>query len=614
MCRDTITSLLTLILMTLIGLPSLQAADLVDAAVATEQPLLAQQSDPIDLNRDPNLEQFLIDHPEHPLSHWVNGEVWTGESWLQHSLVIEQGDRWHEVYRYQQERATRQDNFRDNLFLADGCREHQLNQEERAHLSRVLMHDYSFHEAHRRLGHINVNQFWITPRQRQLAYRERLYAAYAMSEWHDEIVRLRKKFSKAKPHSKAEQFVAEEIFQIRHPDAIIAMEYLFAPQGLRETIVYQDWLSRLESFKAGEALVRQSVYPEAAELRVRAAKLLKDRRTDEYVPYALGGLTTRKTRYDITSTLLPVPRILIPASQLRKQTVVDSFDATLTVNSSRVVLKPESMSRSLWNRIDLVGPSDHPAQLPQVANQANAGLGDIFLTDYLTQINELPQQVYQNRVMRMLQTVTDEDHEETEEWFNWWRKQNDLVIQGGKLQLNDEYDDGIWYTDNRRVQRVDRVVAQSGSCFVAGTIVETEHGPRPIEEIMIGDLVLSQDHLTGELTFKPVLETTVRKSASTVVVKTSQGNLHCSIGHPFWISGLGWRMAKELEPGMPLYTLHGESIDITEIIPEKKQTVHNLVVADFSSYFAGEKKFYTHDVTPRLAHDMALPGIRKKFE
>ena len=49
----------------------------------------------------------------------------------------------------------------------------------------------------------------------------------------------------------------------------------------------------------------------------------------------------------------------------------------------------------------------------------------------------------------------------------------------------------------------------NASCFAAGTMIETADGDRPIEEIQIGDLVLSANPETGEIAYKPVVNTYV---------------------------------------------------------------------------------------------------------
>lgn len=42
----------------------------------------------------------------------------------------------------------------------------------------------------------------------------------------------------------------------------------------------------------------------------------------------------------------------------------------------------------------------------------------------------------------------------------------------------------------------------NASCFAAGTMIETADGDRTIEEIQIGDLVLSANPETGEIAYK----------------------------------------------------------------------------------------------------------------
>lgn len=44
----------------------------------------------------------------------------------------------------------------------------------------------------------------------------------------------------------------------------------------------------------------------------------------------------------------------------------------------------------------------------------------------------------------------------------------------------------------------------SGSCFEAGTIIETNHGPKAVEDLTKDDLVLTLNHFTGEYEYKPI--------------------------------------------------------------------------------------------------------------
>ena len=46
-----------------------------------------------------------------------------------------------------------------------------------------------------------------------------------------------------------------------------------------------------------------------------------------------------------------------------------------------------------------------------------------------------------------------------------------------------------------------------GACFAAGTLVHTRDGLKPIEQIQVGDYVLSKPENDGELACKRVLQT-----------------------------------------------------------------------------------------------------------
>ena len=80
-------------------------------------------------------------------------------------------------------------------------------------------------------------------------------------------------------------------------------------------------------------------------------------------------------------------------------------------------------------------------------------------------------------------------------------------------------------------------------------------------------------------------------------------------GHPFWVNGNGWKMAKELQTGDRVHTLQG-SVDVkANLDPAKQDTVYNLVVADFSTYFVGELGALVHDIPFRQPTLAKVPGL-----
>ncbi len=101
-------------------------------------------------------------------------------------------------------------------------------------------------------------------------------------------------------------------------------------------------------------------------------------------------------------------------------------------------------------------------------------------------------------------------------------------------------------------------LAQAGGCFIKGTRVYTKDGKKPIEEITVGDWVLSSpEDGSGQPEYKrvvrtfahdpqPIFKITIHPEGwvfpdhSYFVVAT--GN------HPFWVEGVGWTRADALKP------------------------------------------------------------------
>jgi hypothetical protein len=139
---------------------------------------------------------------------------------------------------------------------------------------------------------------------------------------------------------------------------------------------------------------------------------------------------------------------------------------------------------------------------------------------------------------------------------------------------------------------------------VKGTPVWTKTGIKPIETIELSDLVLAQDVATGELAYKPVLARTVRPPCPILRLALDGEELLATRGHPFWVAGIGWRMAKELDDGAILHGIGG-SPRVASIETAGEEKAYNLVVADFNTYFVGKHGILVHDNTPRRSTTVA---------
>jgi hypothetical protein len=144
---------------------------------------------------------------------------------------------------------------------------------------------------------------------------------------------------------------------------------------------------------------------------------------------------------------------------------------------------------------------------------------------------------------------------------------------------------------------------------VKGTPVRTERGLVPVETILPGDRVLAQDQDSGELTLKPVLATTLRPPTKVMRIRAGGEEIVTTPGHPFWVSGRGWRMARQLQAGDILHTLGGAlPIENVETLT-RDEPVHNLVVDDFNTYFVGQVGLLVHDSVFRRPTTAIVPGL-----
>jgi hypothetical protein len=138
------------------------------------------------------------------------------------------------------------------------------------------------------------------------------------------------------------------------------------------------------------------------------------------------------------------------------------------------------------------------------------------------------------------------------------------------------------------------------SCFAGGTLVRTLDGPRPIEKILPGDWVLSQNVETGALAFRAVLVAHHNPPCQTVRLTLERGEvLLPSIYHRFWITGKGWAMARDLKPGDTIRIRDGRAT-VASAQPGEVVPVFNLTVEHDQTYFVGKEEC--------LVHDNTLPG------
>jgi len=119
-------------------------------------------------------------------------------------------------------------------------------------------------------------------------------------------------------------------------------------------------------------------------------------------------------------------------------------------------------------------------------------------------------------------------------------------------------------------------------CFLAGTLVETVDGPRALEEIQVGDIVLGVDE-NGDYVRNAVLET-IRAIAYRYYV--INGTIEVTESHPFFV-GEQWVAAGDLRVGDSIASVDGGMVTVESIhITDWGVRTYNLAVAGNHTFFA----------------------------
>jgi hypothetical protein len=138
--------------------------------------------------------------------------------------------------------------------------------------------------------------------------------------------------------------------------------------------------------------------------------------------------------------------------------------------------------------------------------------------------------------------------------------------------------------------------ATGPGCFVEGTMVPTEEGWQPIEDIRPGDKVWAYNEETGEIRLREVQQTFRRSVDTLIELRIGSETIVTTTEHPFWVEGLGWMDAAALVPGQKLRTFTGEPQQMSSFARvQHPATVYNFEVEGFHTYFVSHGGFLVHN-------------------
>ncbi|PJZ78545.1 TIGR04388 family protein [Leptospira neocaledonica] len=275
-------------------------------------------------------------------------------------------------------------------------------------------------------------------------------------------------------------------------------------------------------------------------------------------------------------------------------------------------VKPENLPEVIQNLSDTVrNPDADPALRQSALVSLNEMMGAVHNEAYVKGNQNLKDAIQNSPAVADV-AVQGKDKNGTAEagFFN-------QVGEQAKIYLNQLA--GNAFGDFAYINDKGEVVFRS--CFVAGTLVHTKDGLRPIETVKVGDVVLTKSDMTGEIRYKRVVQTFVRSTdAIFKIIFVDSSLLETTWSHPFrklkvenreesfGIENSEWTQVKDLQSGDIILTASGEALAIESIeVEDRKETVYNFEVEDFHSYFVGENGVWVHNVDG-YGPDMTIAG------
>lgn len=156
---------------------------------------------------------------------------------------------------------------------------------------------------------------------------------------------------------------------------------------------------------------------------------------------------------------------------------------------------------------------------------------------------------------------------------------------------------GVYKAGLKAFSKIDNLAACI-NCFTSGTVVKTVDGDKPIQEVQVGDLVLSKNPDTEEVAYKPVYQLLQKQVDTVWEISVGDEVITTTDMHPFWVVGKGWVLTKNLNVGDLLEREDSSTIPITNIASkEESTTVYNLSVEDFHTYYVSNLGIFSHNTS-----------------
>lgn len=565
---------------------------------SSDSTALVQQALQADLDGDSErrgelLELALQRNPDDSAARWLSGYVRHDNQWMltSRSAFLNAIDETIEQYEELRERF--EGSLAGEISLARWCRRHDLEDREFMHWRNVIETDRTNEEARKRLKLVNLRGRLID--KAEISAKKAVYKDYhrGLRVWGPKLNRLRHGIKRTGYCVDSDAW--RELSEIDDPEAIPAMVKMVpvVEQKLQCHLIRT--IANIPSQVSANALVQLSINLTDSVARQAAVEGLAGHPVHSYAPRYLNLL---ESPVEYVSTVKQVGDLVVSHTQMRNERPDDAINVNQFKEARLRFFDSENEELDASDSADF----DPVAHRRAVAEELRLQQEKVKDTERNIDRRNERINLANGRIFKALRMTTGEEiGNEPRQWWDWWKKYNEYLLAEGKPEY--------YFTNTEYRERIERLPPPRPrcECFPAGTLVHTETGKRAIETIRRGDKVLSQDPATGELSYQVVTRTTLRPPSATTRMTIAGEEITSTTGHPFWVIGKGWTMAKHLSVGDRLQCI-GESNPIDAIENVDSVEAHNLIVDQTNAYFVGETGVLVHDNVLRSALRIPIPG------
>lgn len=545
-------------------------------------------------------------------AQWHRGLVMSKNgSWETVESQLSQQRTSDELESYEAKRLVAPNTALGQWQLAVWCLRNEYIDQGRAHLQRTIDLDPEHRGARQLLGFRLMGDQWISPLQVGQMERRATDIRVGLQKYGKQLTQLARDFKTRKESVRSE--AREALLEIKDPIAIGPVEAILAPLGGDAAKASLDWLNTIPDPEATQSMVRFGLFHPQTSIREQAVIYVQKRPLHDYVPELLDMLS------------LPVAAMAMPvigadgtltgfrqafAQERKGEREVFVLDTQINYSVDQ---QPPQRRQSRLAAPNRVGPRATASPTDPLSQIEALERASTQVRQTSAQVQEQNQRIAlrNQAVATFLSEVSNLELSTPSELWKWWDEVNETESQSLKLS-NVRYESSTLTTRNYNelaaAAATGPVQTLASECFARGTPVITRKGPRSIETVRVGDLVLSRNVQSGELSWKAVVRTTIRPARPLFELSLDSETVRCTGGHLFWVSGKGWTKASQIQAGD---VLHGASqpIAVMKVTQKPDEETFNLAVDQTQTYFVGKQMVLSHDVTDRVPTHIKVPGL-----